>query len=96
MDYRIKKILTITLLLSLIAVSSVSNDQNSLLPGAEAAQEKITEDEAAGIAAKASGGQVLGSDTSGVEGVSVYRFKVLMKDGQVKIVKVNAATGEVQ
>lgn len=79
----------------MIAISSVSNDQHSFLPVAEAAQEKITEDEAAIIAAKATDGQVLGSETSGVEGVTAYRFKVLMKDGRVKTIQVNATSGEV-
>lgn len=78
-----------------MAALFISNEQNSFLPVVEAAQEKITEDEAAVIAAKSTGGQVLGSETKGVEGVTVYRIKVLMKDGRVKTIQVSAASGEV-
>ncbi len=55
----------------------------------------ISEDEAAVIAAKATSGKVISSETSGVEGVTVYRFRVLMNDGQVRIVQVKATTGEI-
>lgn len=62
---------------------------------AEADQAGVSEDEAAVIASKASGGQVISSETSGTAGVTVYSFKVLMSDGRVKNVKVNAKTGEI-
>ncbi|MFK8068888.1 MAG: PepSY domain-containing protein [Gammaproteobacteria bacterium] len=85
-----------TFLLSTLATVSTSNNQPSFILSSYAAQQKITEDQAANIASKATGGQVLGSETKGVKGVTVYRIKVLMKDGRVKTVQVNAASGEVQ
>ena len=62
---------------------------------AEENQTGITEDEAAVIASNVTGGQVISSDTRGIEGVTVYRFRVLMSDGQVKIIQVKASTGEI-
>ena len=90
--------LAIALLLSLTtgsmaAGTSVVADREPLII-AEATESGITEDEAAVIASKATGGQVISSETSGVEGVTVYRFKVLMSDGQVKIIQVKASSGE--
>jgi len=96
--------LAIALLLSLTAGSmavgsSVAIDQNfrSVQPivVARATESGITENEAAVIASKATGGQVISSETRGVEGVTVYRFKVLMSDGQVKIIQVKASSGEI-
>ncbi len=96
MKNRINKILIITLSLSVFAGVSTSYNQPSIILYSEAAEQKITEDQAANIAAKATGGQVLGSETKGVEGVTVYRIKVLMKDGRVRTVQVDAVSGEVQ
>ncbi len=68
---------------------------NEPLVVAEAQAQAITEDEAAVIASKATGGRVISSETRGVEGVTVYRFKVLMGDGYVKIIQVKASSGEI-
>jgi|GEM_PF-6443604 len=95
MKLTISSSLVITLLLFQTIKTSVAIDQQfrSSLPLvlAEEQTEKISEDEAAVIAAKATGGRVISSETSGVEGVTVYRFKVLMSDGQVKIIQVEAS-----
>ncbi len=73
----------------------VSASEQAPIMLAEAKQTGISEDEAAVIASKTSGGQVISSETSGTAGVTVYSFKVLMSDGRVKNVKVNAKTGEI-
>jgi uncharacterized membrane protein YkoI len=87
----------IALLLSLTVKTSVAIDHKNRDPLiiAEAQIETITEDEAAVIASKATGGKVISSETRGVAGVTVYRFRVLMSDGQVKIIQVKASSGEI-
>ncbi len=93
------------ILLSITAGTSVAGEQyfqadsfwnpSEPIIIAEENQTGITEDEAAVIASKATGGQVISSETRGIKGVTVYRFRVLMSDGQVKIIQVKAASGEI-
>jgi uncharacterized membrane protein YkoI len=83
---------SITVITPLVDVSVAAD--LILAESTQVEQAVITEDEAAVIAAKATSGKVISSETSGVEGVTVYRFRVLMSDGQVKIVQVKATTGE--
>ena len=89
--------LAIALLLSLTVKTSMAIDQHTtpLVIADSQTKSGITEDEAAVVASKASGGKVISSETQGVEGVTVYRFKVLMSDGQVKIIQVKASSGEI-
>ncbi len=93
--------LAIALLLSLTAGSmaidtkTVVVDHEPILIVAEVAESGITEDEAAALASEATNGKVISSETRGVEGVTVYRFKVLMSDGQVKVIQVKASSGEI-
>lgn len=88
--------LAIIFSLSLTTIeTSVAVDHHEPLIIAEAQTEAITEDEAAVIASKATGGKVISSETRGVESVTVYRFKVLMGDGQVKIIQVKASSGDI-
>ncbi len=93
--------LAIAFLLSMTVGASVAVDQDFqlsrplVIAEAQAEQTGITEDEAAVIASKTTGGQVISSETRGVEGITVYRFRVLLSDGQVKIIQVKASSGEI-
>ena len=87
--------MTLSLFLLTVNIAAVSSEQPTMVL-AEAEKKTISENEAANIAAKSTGGQVISSETSGTAGVTFYSFKVLMSDGRVKKVKVNASTGEVQ
>lgn len=85
-----------TALLVLTVSFSVTDDPIlHPLTNVKAAQTGISRDEAAVIAAKATGGQVISSETKEIKGVNVYLIKVLMTDGRVRIVKVNSATGDI-
>jgi uncharacterized membrane protein YkoI len=54
--------------------------------------EAVTSGSAASIAARATGGKVLSVENAG----NVFLVKVLLGNGQVKIVQVDAATGAVR
>lgn len=54
--------------------------------------EAVSSGAAASIAAQATGGKVLSVDAAG----DVYLVKVLLTNGQVKIVRVDAATGAIR
>ena len=96
MNKRIITSLVTILLLSSAAVDTIAFDvDNQVLILAESSPSNVSEDQAAAIASKATGGQVLSSETREKNGITIYRVKVLMRDGHVKIVQVNAASGEI-
>ena len=59
-----------------------------------AARGSISRDEAAATARSATGGRVLSVDTQQRRGRLIYRVKVLLKGGRVRVINVDGQTGE--
>ncbi len=59
-----------------------------------AAQGTISRDQAAATARSATGGRVLSVDSQQRRGRLVYRVKVLLKGGRVRVVNVDGQSGE--
>ena len=59
-----------------------------------AANEPLTLDDAVAKVRKKTGGKVLTADKETKDGQPVYRIKVLMKDGRVRVLLVDPATGK--
>ena len=55
---------------------------------------KVSRDDAAALAQRASGGRVLSIDKSESSGQPVWRVKVVTRAGDVQVILVNVATGE--
>lgn len=78
-------------------VSTAAETQNGAVLQFVAADDgrDIGPDAAAAAARNATGGQVLGVQSSGRGGKPVYRVKVLEKDGRVRVLRVDGRTGRV-
>jgi len=59
-------------------------------------QARVSLDEAADRVQKSTGGRVLSAQAVREEGRDVYRIKVLTRQGEVRIVYVNPATGDME
>ncbi|MBC7610929.1 MAG: peptidase [Polaromonas sp.] len=68
----------------------------SLLVASSLAWADASRDDAAALARRASGGRVLSVDKSEASGQSLWRVKVLTPAGEVQVIYVNVATGEVR
>ena len=68
----------------------------TLLVGSNLAWASLSRDDAAGIAQRASGGRVLSIEKSEISGQAVWRVKVVTPAGDVQVIHVNGATGEVR
>ena len=56
----------------------------------------LSRDDAAAVAQRASGGRVLSVDKSESSGQPVWRVKVVTRTGDVQVILVNVATGDVR
>ena len=56
----------------------------------------VSRDDAAALAQRASGGRVLSIDMSESSGQAVWRVKVVTRAGDVQVILVNVATGEIR
>ena len=56
----------------------------------------VSRDDAAALAQRASGGRVLSIDKSESSGQAVWRVKVITRAGDVQVILVNVATGEIR
>lgn len=56
----------------------------------------ISADRAAAIAAEATGGRVLSVDRQAGDDGVVYRVKVLMSDGRVRVIRIDGASGRIK
>ena len=56
----------------------------------------VSRDDAAALAQRASGGRVLSIDKSESSGQPVWRVKVVTRAGDVQVILVNVATGEIR
>jgi uncharacterized membrane protein YkoI len=61
-----------------------------------ARQARISLDEAVAMVQARTGGQILSADTVGKKRNTIYRIKVLMPSGHVRIYRVDAASGRMQ
>ena len=68
----------------------------ALLVVANLAWANLSRDDAAAVAQRASGGRVLSIDKSESSGQPVWRVKVVTRAGEVQVILVNIATGEVR
>jgi uncharacterized membrane protein YkoI len=68
----------------------------ALLVVSNLAWANLSRDDAAAVAQRASGGRVLSVDKSDSSGQPVWRVKVVTAAGEVQIIHVNVATGEVR
>ena len=68
----------------------------ALLVVSNLAWANLSRDDAAAAAQRASGGRVLSVDKSESLGQPVWRVKVVTPAGEVKVIHVNIATGEVR
>lgn len=55
----------------------------------------ISADQAATIVRNSTGGRILSVERQDKKGGSVYRVKVLMSDGRVRVIRVNADSGKI-
>ena len=68
----------------------------TLLVAANLAWADVSRDDAAALAKRSSGGRVLAVDKAEVSGQSVWRVKVVTPAGEVRVVQVDVATGQVR
>lgn len=68
----------------------------TLLVASNLAWANLSRDDAAAVAQRASGGRVLSVDKSESSGQPVWRVKVVTPAGEVQVIHVNVATGEVR
>ena len=68
----------------------------ALLVASNLAWANLSRDDAAALAQRASGGRVLSVDKSESAGQAVWRVKVLTRAGDVQVLYVNIATGELR
>ena len=68
----------------------------ALLVVSNLAWANLSRDDAAAVAQRASGGRVLSIDKSESSGQPVWRVKVVTRAGDVQMMLVNVATGEVR
>lgn len=68
----------------------------ALLVVSNLAWANLSRDDAAAVAQRASGGRVLSVDKSESSGQPVWRVKVVTPAGEVQVIHVNVATGEVR
>ena len=68
----------------------------ALLVASNLAWANLSRDDAAALAQRASGGRVLSVDKSESAGQAVWRVKVLTRTGDVQVLYVNVATGELR
>ena len=68
----------------------------ALLVVSNLAWANLSRDDAAIVAQRASGGRVLSVDKSESSGQPVWRVKVVTPAGEVQVIHVNVATGEVR
>jgi uncharacterized membrane protein YkoI len=98
----LKKYRTCLLALSLLLVSlppaaaPVSRTEGSVSAlMLSQAHDGISADRAAVMVREATGGRILSVDKQEKKDVTVYRVKVLMADGRVRVIQVNATTGQI-
>lgn len=68
----------------------------ALLVVSNLAWANLSRDDAAAVAQRASGGRVLSVDKSESSGQPVWRVKVVTRTGDVQVILVNVATGDVR
>lgn len=68
----------------------------ALLAVSNLAWANLSRDDAAAVAQRASGGRVLSVDKSESSGQPVWRVKVVTRTGDVQVILVNVATGDVR
>ena len=68
----------------------------TLLVMSNLAWANLSRDDAAVAAQRASGGRVLSVDKSESSGQPVWRVKVVTPAGEIRVIRVNVATGEVR
>ena len=68
----------------------------ALLVVSNLAWANLSRDDAAAAAQRASGGRVLSVDKSESSGQPVWRVKVVTPAGEVQVIHVNVATGEIR
>ena len=68
----------------------------ALLTISQLAFAAVSRDDAAGVAQRASGGRVLAVDKSDSSGPPVWRVKVVTPAGEVRVIQVDAATGQLR
>lgn len=76
----------------LVVVMECPSIAHAIEPQTIIVAEAVTSGSAASIAAQATGGKVLSVENAG----NVFLVKVLLGNGQVKIVRVDAATGAIR
>ncbi len=98
----LKKYATYLLALSLLMVSLTSAAANLRQKDSRVsavmlsqAHEAISADRAAEMVRESTGGRILSVNKQEKKGVVYYRVKVLMADGRVRVIQVNAATGQI-
>lgn len=68
----------------------------ALLMASSLAWADLSRDDAAAVAQRASGGRVLAVEKSGVSGQPVWRVKVVTPAGEVRVIQVDVATGQLR
>ena len=68
----------------------------TLLVASSLAWADLSRDDAAAVAQRASGGRVLAVEKSEFSGQPVWRVKVVTPAGEVRVIQVDVATGQVR
>ena len=82
------------MLASLTSSPAIARSKFTEDPIRVAAQGSISRDKAAATARSATGGRVLSVDHQQRRGRLIYRVKVLLKGGRVRVVNIDGQTGE--
>ena len=68
----------------------------ALLAASSLAWADLSRDDAAAVAQRASGGRVLSVEKSESSGQQVWRVKVVTPAGEVRVIQVDVATGQIR
>lgn len=81
------------LVIAVLSATVIANEQFPIL--AAASQSKISQDDAAMIAAKHTGGQVLSVDSREKNNSIIHYVKILLQNGNVRNIPVDANSGKI-
>ena len=72
------------------------SQQNTVLAEAERSIARLSMSEATELAQRQTGGRALAAQETRLDGRTVYRIKLLTRQGEVRIVHVDAETGKIE
>ena len=95
---RVSSLVLLLVIATMVPAMAVSSERWRHMypgvPGWQMANTGVSLEQAASRLRKESGGRLLSAEERGENGDRVYRFKVLMPDGVVRIIRIDPMTGK--